>query len=371
MGASASNLHPHLRAEWHPTKNGDLHPETVRTAAKAWWRCSRDPSHEWQATVASRKRGNGCPFCAGRRADGTNCLAVVAPQIAEEWHPTLNGTLTAHDVTAGSQKKVWWRCKRNPTHAWRATIALRKRKGCPFCSGRRVTMERSLASCAPSVAAEWHPSKNGSLTPDKVTRASDNLVWWRCSREPEHEWQERVVRRTSRGDGCPYCSRHRVTAESSLATKAPALAAQWHPTKNGLLTPWDVAHRSGKLVWWKCPAGPDHEWRATPSNRAASPGCPFCSNKRLSVTNSLATLFPKLAGQWNTKRNGDLTPAQVTAATTRKVWWLCPFEHEWQQSPNYRTNLTAACPLCPKSERRQAMTRRRPREIVRLPSDWT
>lgn len=430
---------PDLLAEWHAAKNGDLQPETARSGEKVWWCCARDLSHEWHALVSSRMAGSGCPYCAGRRANGTNSLAFIAPELAAEWHPTLNGTLTVHDVTAGSQKQVWWRCKRVSTHEWRTTICLRtQQRGCPYCSGRRVTPETSLAACAPAIAAEWHPSKNGRLGPGEVTRGSGTVAWWKCSRNPEHEWQDRVARRTGRGDGCPFCSGHRVTAESSLAAKAPDLAAQWHPTKNGSLTPWDLAARSEKSVWWKCPAGSDHEWMAVPANRfvksncpfcinkrlsvtnslaATRPdlaaewhptrngnltpadvfagsqhrvwwkcprgpdhewetslygrhGCPFCANKRVSVTNSLATLFPSLAGQWHSQRNAGLTPDQVIAGMTRKMWWICPFGHEWQASPGYRIHETAACPLCPRRKGGQATTRRRRREIVLLPSDW-
>jgi hypothetical protein len=35
---------------------------------------------------------------------------------------------------------------------------------------------------------------------------------------------------------------------------APAVARQWHPTKNGALRPRDVVAGSHRVVWWKCPA---------------------------------------------------------------------------------------------------------------------
>jgi hypothetical protein len=45
------------------------------------------------------------------------------------------------------------------------------------------------------------------------------------------------------------------------------LAKQWHPTKNGKLTPSDVGAGSTKKVWWKCNKGDDHEWVASIVNR--------------------------------------------------------------------------------------------------------
>ena len=55
----------------------------------------------------------------------------------------------------------------------------------------------------------------------------------------------------------------KVAPGKSLADKFPEIAKQWHPTKNGDLTPSDVAVSSHKKVWWTCPKGDDHEWEAT------------------------------------------------------------------------------------------------------------
>ena len=36
----------------------------------------------------------------------------------------------------------------------------------------------------------------------------------------------------------------------SLLSEHPDVASEWHPIKNGELTPEDVAPMSGKKVWW-------------------------------------------------------------------------------------------------------------------------
>jgi len=61
--------YPKLASEWHPTKNQDLKPENVtyKSGKKVWWQCPRSDDHEWQAVIASRSNGVGCPFCAGRK----------------------------------------------------------------------------------------------------------------------------------------------------------------------------------------------------------------------------------------------------------------------------------------------------------------
>jgi predicted Zn-ribbon and HTH transcriptional regulator len=55
-----------LLPQWHPTRNHDLDPQTIRQASdqRVWWRCPTC-GHEWQAGPASRRRRphRGCPRC--------------------------------------------------------------------------------------------------------------------------------------------------------------------------------------------------------------------------------------------------------------------------------------------------------------------
>ena len=64
---------------------------------------------------------------------------------------------------------------------------------------------------------------------------------------------------------------------NDLATRYPAVAKEWHPTKNGALTPDHILPGSRKKVWWRCSSG--HEWQAVVYSRtgAQSSGCPFCT----------------------------------------------------------------------------------------------
>ena len=57
---------------------------------------------------------------------GKNDLATVNPTLAEEWNYEKNGTLAPDMVTAGSNKKVWWKCDKG--HEWEATIVNRSQK---------------------------------------------------------------------------------------------------------------------------------------------------------------------------------------------------------------------------------------------------
>jgi hypothetical protein len=130
-----------------------------------------------------------------------------------------------------------------------------------------------------------------------------------------------------------------------LADCDPELVAQWHPTKNGQLTPFDVTAGSGRKVWWKCPKGDDHEWPAIVANRVKGIGCPICSNQRVTRSNSLGTVRSDLASQWHPEKNGDLTPFDVLPSSNRKIWWLGDCGHEWDAKLNNRYN-GKGCPIC-------------------------
>ena len=136
---------------------------------KYWWKCSEGEDQEWDSVIESRTRsGSGCPCCSGRKVSVTNSLTSVHPEVAVQWHPTKNGSITPDQVPAGSHTKYWWLCPEGPDHEWQVTVGVRtvSGSGCPCCAGQKVSVTNSLASLHPDVAVEWHPTKNNSLSPD-------------------------------------------------------------------------------------------------------------------------------------------------------------------------------------------------------------
>ena len=180
---------------------------------------------------------------------------------------------------------------------------------------------------------------------------SGKVVWWKCPEGPEHEWKCVVGDRQRLG--CPFCSNKRVSSTNSLSAVAPEIAAAWHPTKNGKLTPHGVLAGSVQRAWWKCPKGPDHESPPTIANRVGGSGCPYCVNRRLCASNSLAAVYPRIAAEWHPTKNGKLTPRDVVGGTTRRIWWRCAFGHLWSATITNRTRNGSNCPECWRLRRRQ------------------
>ena len=341
--------YPELVKEWHPTKNSSSPKDFVYgSKKKVWWKCLKK-GHVWETLIYLRTLNKyGCPYCSGQRIDQDSSVLKSNPNLEEELHPTKNSNLDLSNETEKSQKKFWWSCREFEEHHWESSVKNKlKNPKCPICSGKVPSKSHSFATEFPDIAMEWHPNLN-QLSPENFTPKSGQKAWWLCSKDSRHAWYTSIYSRTGNNkSGCPYCSGNKFLEEDSFGNKFPELAKEWHPEKNKV-SPNQVAPKTSKKYWWKCAEGPDHEWQASCSDRGSGKGCPFCAGKKLSVTNSIETLYPEIAKEWHPTKN-KVKPAQVLSGTRKKYWWKCPEgpDHEWEKSPSDRTSgRKAGCPYC-------------------------
>jgi glutaredoxin len=206
-----ANKYSGLLEQWHPTKNGEKKIEDFAEFShmKAWWHCSVCGG-DWFIGIKNRTANkSGCPYCTKRKLlVGFNDLATEHPELVPEWH--FNNALKPDQVISGCTYRAMWICPNG--HSYDAIVRNRVAgTGCPYCDGKKVIPgETDLASCNPELVAEWHPTKNGNLTPQDVTFGSKRVVHWMCSKG--HEWSTRVKDRTysKKPTGCPYC--HKATS---------------------------------------------------------------------------------------------------------------------------------------------------------------
>lgn len=293
-------------------------------------------------------------------------LADLRPEVAAEWHPALNGDLTPYDVRVGCNAEVWWLCS-TCGNEWSNKVYKRgvAGRGCPPCGVARRAQARarpapgeSLAEAAPGIAAEWHSTLNGVLTPDHVRVGSGKLAWWMCA-QCGHEWQTAINKRGRGGTGCHRCAvARRATLRStprpghSFADLFPDAAAEWHPTLNGELTAFGARPASQKRVWWLCTAG--HVWNVSPANRQRGEQCPDCDEARRATAKatpkpgqSLGELHRGIAAEWHPTLNAPLTAADVNPGARKKRWWQCKAAgHVWSAPPHKRVDRGDGCPQC-------------------------
>ena len=199
-----------------------------------------------------------------------------------------------------------------------------------------------MLHCFPEVATEWDFERNAPRTPNMYTKHSGEKVWWKC--QHQHSWEAPINGRTGLNQaGCPFCSGRYAMQGNNLADQDPRLAKQWHPTKNGDLSPRDVTPKSSKIVWWICIKG--HEWQTRIKHRAKGTGCPYCAGKLATSTDNFQVQYPDISEEWHPNKNGTLIPAAVRPQSNKKVWWMCKYGHEWHARIQDRANGTN-CPEC-------------------------
>lgn len=213
-GNTLKDKFPHIAAEFHPTKNSITPDKLTPVSDKmVWWICPKNETHDYEAKVGNRtKRDTGCPYCTGKKTCTDNSFLSRYPEIASEWHPTRNAK-GPDAYTFGSGCSVWWQCTAG--HEWESSMNNRvKGHGCPYCSGRMATNERNLAIVFPDLVKEWHPTKN-AMPPTAYTPAAHAKVWWKCSKNPTHEWEALICNRTcGLKVNCPKCCLSKLELET-------------------------------------------------------------------------------------------------------------------------------------------------------------
>jgi hypothetical protein len=253
-------------------------------------------------------------------------LSVTHPELAKEadgWDP--------ESITAGSSKKLSWKCIKQ--HTWDAPVSNRALQGtgCPYCAGKKVMKgDNDLASEHPELINQcdgWNPTEFFS--------GSNRKMPWVCNLG--HHWEAVIYERAKRNSGCPFCSNTKILPGfNDLATLHPNIASEaegWDPT---LINPG-----SHKKYRWKCSKG--HSWTSSPLHRSRlKQGCAVCDNKQIEIgINDFLSQFPEFAGQaygWN--------PEEFTSGSHKKMMWKCKLGHIWKASIGDMTSRTQMCPFC-------------------------
>lgn len=347
---------PDIAAQWHYEKNDGYGPEDFSYGSKirAWWRCSKNNSHIWQAAVSNRtsKHGANCPHCY---FESYGLDLREYPKVLKFFDHKKNPKIDPHKVPIGT--KIWWHCKKGIKHVWCTTFNINVAdEFCPFCRGRKAAPDNNITNFR-SLAKEFHPEKNGKIKAKELVPGSKQMIWWKCAQGDDHEFQMRPRDRTAKGYNCPFCSRKKFSKTHSLLAEFPDIAKDWHKTKNGELKPSLVSSKAKQAVWWQCRKGKDHVWKTAISNRTRrGTGCPYCANRALSANNNLAKLHPNISREFDLKKNSPITPDQVIASSTDEYWWKCPRGHSWKRPVYLRTKRDSRCPDCPEYGKHRAIT---------------
>lgn len=323
---------------------------------------------------------------------GSNSLEATSPFLAKEWNVTKNYPLLPSQVTKSSNKKVWWICS-ICGNEWQATINHRfNGRGCPKCyekstsfaenaiyfyikkyfedaNSRDTSMGYELDIYIPSIhtgieydGLYFHgKNKRGmsdSAKNEECKKSGIILIRVRDAGLPDIKDSINIFRENDTNSSlekviidllhlldvkemAPFSIREDLSAINNLYVETtknnclsnvrPDIAAEWHPTKNGNLKPFQVSVKSGRECYWICPSC-KHEWLAPVSNRTSGHGCPRCAQKyigkinqtkKLKVgINDLKTMYPSLSEEWDYSKNDD-DPSMYLSGSNVKKYWIC------------------------------------------------
>ncbi len=366
-GKSFADRCPQWVHQWDHERNGALHPEIAYPKSKkiVWW---HEPAcgHSWEQRITDRGvAAQRCPICTGDILQaGVNDVLTCHPDLAREWHPTRNAPLWPANISISSGKKVWWKCAACGEE-WETKINSRtkgSRTGCPRCASNRIwekrgrpPFERSFAGAAePHLLNQWSP-RNPEGPEDVYFGNTSKAIRW-VHPDCGHEWRQSVYNRVKAAPGCPVCDGRVVVAGiNDLSTTNPDIAARWHPTLNGDVTPRVLRPYSNKKLWWACPTC-KRPFQRTVTGMVSNGSiiCSDCSavargRKKAAPApgRSFEDEHPNLAREWHPTRNGALHPNQLRSGSNERVWWLCDYGHEWEGQLSQRTSVRRrSCPHC-------------------------
>ena len=356
---SLAECYPDLLDEWDFEKNDSIDPAIVSSKSnlKVWWKCRE--GHEWRTRIANRTaRNSGCPRCRFE-AGNSFCEQAVFYYISKAFPEAINGDkhlgveldifIPSINTAVEYDGEAWHKTER------RITNDIKKNKA---CSDAGIRIIRIREPKLPKIENCISIIREDTISDHTLNKAISDLLLFLGVKNLQVDIES---------DGAAILAQYATKKyDNSLAVSFPEIAAEWHPTKNGTLTPDKVDKASRRTVWWMGSCG--HEWKMTVAERTRATsesadgkqskarGCPYCASKKvLFGFNDLETKYPDIAAEWHPIKNGDLKPSEVLAGSNKKVWWLGKCGHEWQASPDKRVYGSGQCPICYKEKRSPAV----------------
>jgi hypothetical protein len=287
------------------SREGDGAPTVVAPHIRSI-HCTRGHLYREVRTSDSEKPETPCPYCTGVHVrQGVNDLATASPTIAAQLHPTLNGELTASDITARSHEVVWWECpeKQHPFRAMPFNRTVND-AGCAVCLNR-VTLPgvNDLATTHPRIARELRPRPGYGKSATQLNASDTKVRDWLCPND--HPYRASIKARVG-GKSCPDCKKQRTrTSGRSIVDTHPHLVESWLPELNEGRDAADYTKGSKLEVNWLCTkSGHTHTFPMRLEARTRGCDCPYCASRLiLEGFNDFATTDPELARDWHPYRN--------------------------------------------------------------------
>ena len=290
---------PDLLEEWDYEKNNELgiYPTAVHkgSSKKVWWKCKKC-GFEWYSIIYNRALGHGCPECGKKKQvdnfilnkiDKQGSVLSSFPEIAEEWNYEKNGELKPDMFSPGSNKKVWWKCKKCGFE-WEAIIVQRckYKTQCSKCAGVHKKTDEEFKE-------EINNANPNVEIMNEYINAKTRLKC-RC-KECGFIWNV-VAYHLQQGQGCPQCAIKKNAERQTLTQKEFNVRIKKINSNIEIIGKYNGAHKRIKVKCKNC----NHTWNPKAWELIQGNGCPKCSHTATSYMEQFILLsFIELLGKDN------------------------------------------------------------------------
>lgn len=348
---------------------------------------------------------------AGENDLVTWCKDNGRTQILDDWNYEKNMVLP-NEITYGSNVKAWFKCH-ICGYEWQTVVNSRtiQHSDCRMCSrrinssfpeqcvfyyvsiffpdavngDRSILDGRELDIWVPSLrfaveydGKKWHKNDSKDIEKDKLCKdrgiilyrirekgckelnSADSILFeyeygdWNALSKIIIEILEDVGMKNcdvniSRDEYIVKEKYYTQSLANSLGSLYPQLAKEWHPTKNGKITPDLIIAETHDLYHWLCPEG--HTYKASPKNRIRmNSNCPYCSGQKvLQGYNDLETTHPEIALDYDNNKNTRKS-YEVSRGCSDFVWLKChKCGYEFYYQLNTYVSNGGLCPVCSQS----------------------
>jgi very-short-patch-repair endonuclease len=187
-------------------------------------------------------------------------------------------------------------------------------------------------------------SSKNDLIPEMVSISSNKKVIFNCLK-CSHEYGQSPSCKTN-GQGCPYCTNQNICGECEICLEKSCYKYKdiWS-SKNDLI-PEMVSISSHKKVIFNC-LNCSHEYKQSLNNKTKGASCPYCANQKRcgECKICLEKSCFRYKYIWSDKNKENCE--KIALHCHKKYLFDClKCSHEYEQSPNDKTNKGAGCPYC-------------------------
>ena len=340
-------VYPKVAKFWDAERNG-ITPDQVIAGShkKAWWKCEK--GHSWQSTINSKINDHHCPFCSGRIVlKGENDLETLFPELVTEWNYEKNKILPS-EISVSSSRKVWWKCKKCGTE-WQSIVSNRTRdngdtgSGCPQCT-------KELSVSFPEKVIYHYISQYFNDTRENI--GNDYFNWLgkmsidiyipclKIGIEYDGGWHKPEIDLRKN----MLCYENGIDLIRVRDSRLPSLNSTSYDfvvenrneidLKKAIIFIFDII-KNKHSIDIDCDIDINRDR-----------GLVYQAMNLQQKENSLLSVNPLLAQQWNYEKNLGLRPDVVSANSHKKVWWKCEKGHEWVATVAARNRGGTGCPMC-------------------------